>query len=69
MNRRRSGGRWIYSPAGFLNDDVLIEPSGAPVEAAGVLAATFEQDLVVRIHCYYDRLAILEQVLRPPSTP
>jgi hypothetical protein len=58
-----------FRRAGFLNDDVLIEPSGAPVEAAGVLAATFEQDHVVRIHCYYDRLAILEQVLRPPSTP
>jgi hypothetical protein len=59
----------IFRRAGFLNDDVLIEPSGGPIEAAGVLTATFDGDAVVQIRCYYDRLAILEQVLRPAVVP
>lgn len=52
-----------FSDAAFLNDDVLVEPSGATVESAGVLVLTFSGERVVCIRCYYDGLGLLEQVL------
>ena len=55
----------VFNNAGFLNDDVLIEPSHSQVEAAGMLACSFRDEYVTRICCPYDRIALLEQVLTP----
>ncbi len=57
----------VFNNAGFLNDDVLIEPSHSQVEAAGMLACTFLDEYVSRICCPYDRIALLEQVLTPSA--
>jgi hypothetical protein len=54
-----------FNNAGFINDDVLVEPSGATVEAAGVLVIAFRQTRATHIRCYYDGLSLLEQVVRP----
>jgi hypothetical protein len=54
-----------FNNAGFLNDDLLVEPSGAMVEATGVLVVVFDGDRATRIRCYYDSLGLLEQVIRP----
>jgi hypothetical protein len=54
-----------FNNAGFLNDDLLVEPSGGTVEATGVLVVVFEGDRATRIRCYYDSLGLLEQVIRP----
>ena len=57
-----------FNNPGFLNDDVLIEPSGALVEASGVLVVVFQHDRATEIRCYYDGLGLLEQVVRPPAS-
>jgi hypothetical protein len=57
-----------FDNAGFLNDDLLVEPSRGPVECSGVLLLTFEGDLVVSVRCYYDSLSLLEQML-PADAP
>jgi hypothetical protein len=54
-----------FDNAGFLNDDVLIEPSGATVEATGVCVIEFRHHRAIRIRCYYDGLSLLEQVVAP----
>jgi hypothetical protein len=54
-----------FDNAGFLNDDVLIEPSGATVEATGVCVIEFRHNRAIRIRCYYDGLSLLEQVVSP----
>jgi ketosteroid isomerase-like protein len=54
-----------FDNAGFLNDDVLVEPTHRSVESAGVMILTFRDELVVRIDCFFDALALLEQVLDP----
>ena len=54
-----------FNNAGFLNDDLLVEPSGGMVEATGVLVVVFDGDRATRIRCYYDSLGLLEQVIRP----
>jgi hypothetical protein len=53
-----------FDNPGFLNDDVLIEPSGAVVEASGVLVVEFRYNRATDIRCYYDGLGLLEQVVR-----
>ena len=58
----------VFNNAGFLNDDVLIEPSHSEIEAAGMLVCTFEDEYVSRICCPYDRIALLEQVLSPSAS-
>lgn len=55
----------VFARAGFLNDDVLVEPSGRAIRVAGSSVATFADERVAFIRCYFDRLGILEQVLRP----
>lgn len=54
-----------FSDPLFLHDDVLVEPSGGIVRAAGASAATFRGTRATRIHCYFDRLALVEQLLHP----
>lgn len=52
-----------FGNAGLLNDDVLVEPSHAAVESAGVMVVAFKGSRVVRIDCFYDGVSLLEQVL------
>jgi len=60
--------RGRFSNVGFLNDDVLVEPSGAAVVASGVLVVEFRQEVALDIRCYYDELGVLEQVVSAPPT-
>lgn len=62
----RLTGRFVN--AGFLNDDVLVEPSGAIVECSGIAIFEFSHGWATRIHCSYDALSLLEQLL-VPRTP
>ncbi len=57
-----------FDQAGFLNDDLLVEPSRGPVQCSGVLLLTFEGDRVALVRCYYDALSLLEQML-PADAP
>jgi hypothetical protein len=54
-----------FNNPGFLNDDVLVEPSGAVVEESGVLVVVFHHNRATHIRCYYDGLGLLEQVVHP----
>jgi hypothetical protein len=47
----------------FVEDDLLIEPTGQLVETAGVLVVSFADGRVSALHCYYDGLAVLEQLV------
>jgi hypothetical protein len=47
----------------FVVDDLLIEPTGQLVETSGVLVTTFVGGRIGAVHCYYDDLALLEQLL------
>ncbi len=47
----------------FVDDDLLIEPTGRLVETAGILVATFAGDEVTALRCYFDDMAIIEQLL------
>jgi hypothetical protein len=52
----------------FLDDDEFVEPTGAVIRVAGAIALAFGSGhRVERIRCYYDRLALLEQVLHRPA--
>jgi hypothetical protein len=55
----------LFNNAGFVNDDLLIEPSGRMVEATGVLVIEFAGGRASQIRCYYDALGFLEQVIGP----
>jgi hypothetical protein len=59
----RATGR--FANVGFLDDDVLVEASGALVSSAGVMALTFAGERVVGIRCYFDARALDEQLLQP----
>lgn len=52
-----------FTSPGFVDDNLLVEPTGRLLETAGVLVVTFAGDQVVSAHCYYDDLALLEQLL------
>jgi ketosteroid isomerase-like protein len=43
---------------------VLVEASGAPVSAAGVMVLTFAGERVIALRCYFDARALDEQLLR-----
>ncbi len=59
-------GRFVR-PA-FLDDDHLLEPSGAVIRLAGAASLSFTAGgRAERIRCYYDRLALIEQMVA--STP
>jgi SnoaL-like domain len=47
----------------FIDDDLLVEPTGRLVETAGVQVATFRGEQLTSVHCYYDDLALLEQLV------
>jgi hypothetical protein len=47
----------------FVDDDLLVEPTGRLVETSGVQVATFRGGQLVRVSCYYDDLALLEQII------
>jgi hypothetical protein len=53
-----------FANAGFVDDDVLVEASGAPVSAAGVMVLTFAGERVIALRCYFDARALDEQLLR-----
>jgi hypothetical protein len=58
-----------FSRPAFLDDDHLIEPTGAVVKVAGATRMSFTVGLrAERISCYYDRLSLVEQMLTPGST-
>ncbi len=47
----------------FIDDDLLVEPTGRLVETSGVQVATFRGGKLTRVNCYYDDLALLEQLV------
>lgn len=52
-----------FTSAEFINDDLLIEPTGRLLETAGIQVVSFDGDVVVAVHCYYDDLALFEQLI------
>jgi hypothetical protein len=58
-----------FSHPAFLDDDHLIEPSGAVIRVAGVTSVSCTVDhRAERIRCYYDRLGIVEQMMASHPT-
>jgi hypothetical protein len=55
--------RGRFSRPVFLHDDVLVEPTGRIIRAAGALSASFRSGRATHICCYFDRMAILRQLL------
>jgi hypothetical protein len=59
-------GRFVR-PAS-LDDDRILEPDGSVIRLAGVTSVAFGAGhRAERIRCYYDRLALIEQLLRGSS--
>lgn len=56
--------RGRFTNAAFLDDDVLVEPTGAQVETSGVMVLDFTGDRVAQVRFVYDRDAVVAQVLR-----
>jgi len=52
-----------FSHPCFVDDDLLVEPTGRLVETAGVMIATIDDGMITAAHCYYDDLALLEQLV------
>jgi hypothetical protein len=52
-----------FSHPCFIDDDLLVEPTGRLVETAGVLVSTLADDVIISAHCYYDDSALLEQLV------
>jgi hypothetical protein len=52
-----------FSHPCFIDDDLLVEPTGRLVETAGVLVTTLADDVIISAHCYYDDSALLEQLV------
>lgn len=54
----------------FLDDDHLLEPTGAVIRVTGATSVSFTAaGRAERIRCYYDRLALVEQLVSPrPGT-
>jgi hypothetical protein len=53
-----------FSHPAFLDDDRLIEATGAVIRVAGATSVSCTGDhRAERIRCYYDRLAIVEQMM------
>jgi hypothetical protein len=52
-----------FSHPCFVDDDLLVEPTGRLVETAGVMVATIDDGMITAAHCYYDDLALLEQLV------
>ena len=58
---RRMAAR--FNGAYFVDDDLLLEPSGRRVHLSGVLVAQLRDDRIAVAHLYYDDVALLEQML------
>jgi hypothetical protein len=52
-----------FSHPCFIDDDLLVEPTGRLVETAGVLVSTLADGVIISAHCYYDDSALLEQLV------
>jgi ketosteroid isomerase-like protein len=52
-----------FSHPCFVDDDLLVEPTGRLVETAGVMIATIDDGMITSAHCYYDDFALLEQLV------
>jgi hypothetical protein len=52
-----------FSHPCFVDDDLLVEPTGRLVETAGVMITTLDGGLITVAHCYYDDFALLEQLV------
>jgi hypothetical protein len=52
-----------FSHPCFIDDDLLVEPTGRLVETAGILVSTLANDVIISAHCYYDDSALLEQLV------
>lgn len=53
----------VFDREGFVDDDVLVEPSHRAVEASGVLVCEFDGERVRSVRCYYDELGLMEELL------
>ncbi|WP_040492114.1 nuclear transport factor 2 family protein [Ilumatobacter nonamiensis] len=54
-----------FTGPALLNDDELVEPSGAVIRVGGAMQLSFQDGQhVSEIHCYYDRLGLTEQLIR-----
>ncbi|MGA9279394.1 hypothetical protein [Ilumatobacter sp.] len=50
----------------FLDSDHLLEPTGAVLHVAGAASVSFTAaGRADRVRCYYDRLALVEQIVSP----
>jgi hypothetical protein len=52
-----------FTSPGFIDDDLLIEPTGRLLETAGVEVVRFARNRVTSVNCYYDDLALFEQLI------
>jgi hypothetical protein len=52
-----------FTSPGFIDDNMMLEPTGRLLETAGLQVVTFNRDSVVSVHCYYDDFALLEQMI------
>jgi len=52
-----------FSHPCFVDDDLLVEPTGRLVETAGVMIATIDDGMIAAARCYYDDFALLEQLV------
>ncbi len=55
--------RGRFTRPAFLDDDLMIEPTGQAVTTTGVMVLTFVGDRVGDIRCYYDALDLDDQLL------
>ena len=50
-----------------LDDDQILEPDGSVIRVAGVTSVSFDAShRADRIRCYFDRLSLIEQLVRTP---
>jgi hypothetical protein len=52
-----------FTAPAFVDDDLMIEPTGRLLETAGALVVAFHLGVVASIRCYHDDLALLEQLI------
>lgn len=57
-----------FTSPSFVDDDRLIEPTGALVDLRGILSITFAGPVAVGVTCYYDQLHLLRQMEQERST-
>jgi predicted ester cyclase len=50
----------------FIDDDVVIEPTGRRLHLSGATVAEFDGDRICAFRSYFDDLALVEQALGEP---